>query len=215
MVKRLFDIVLSSVALIVLLPVFGIAAIGIRLSSRGSIFYRAERVGLNGKCFVMYKFRTMHVIQPNNKSVITAEKDPRVFKFGSLLRNLKIDELPQLINILKGEMSIVGPRPEDPKIVKEYYTDEQLKTLSIVPGLASPGSIYNYTHGEKFLAGAEPEESYVKELLPIKLSLESVYIREASFWYDMAIIGRTIWVIVLKALGKRDFPEPRELKNIK
>jgi lipopolysaccharide/colanic/teichoic acid biosynthesis glycosyltransferase len=124
---------------------------------------------------------------------------------------LKIDELPQLINVLKGEMAIVGPRPEDPRIVDEYYTREHLETLSVLPGLASPGSIYNYTHGERLLSADNTEQQYVEQLMPVKLALDIVYVREASFVYDLKIILRTIGVILAIALGKREFADPPEM----
>lgn len=213
MARRLFDIILSLTALIVLSPVFGIAALGIWLSSPGPIFYRARRVGGNQKIFTMYKFRTMHHDQRLSKSVITAKNDPRIFTLGVWLRRLKIDELPQLINILKGEMSIVGPRAEDPQIVDKYYTQEHLETLRVLPGLASPGSIYNYTHGEQLIDKNDPEICYLKKILPIKLALDIVYVRELSFLYDLKIIFRTIWTILLISFGKNSFPDPPEMKK--
>ena len=213
MVRRLIDLILSSVALILLSPLFAVAAVGILLSSPGPILYLAKRVGLNGKVFTMYKFRTMRVDQSSFPSCITAKDDPRVFAFGSWLRRLKIDELPQLLNILKGEMSIVGPRPEDPKIVGNHYAPEHFQTLSMLPGLASPGSIYDYTHGEQFLGLDDPEGHYAERLLPITLALDTVYVREASLIYDARIMLRTIWAILCTSLGRRHFPDPPEMKK--
>lgn len=213
MVRRLIDVVFSSTALILISPLLALAVIGIRLSSPGPILYRARRVGINGKIFFMYKLRTMHVNQSSFSSSITAKNDPRVFRFGSWLRLLKIDELLQLLNILRGEMSIVGPRPEDPEIVREYYALDHFETLSILPGLASPGSIYNYTHGEDMLTGSDVEECYVRRLLPIKLALDIVYVREASFVYDVRVVARTIWVIVCTILGRNSFPDPPEIRK--
>src|SRR5437660_1880399 len=126
---RLIDLILSSVALICLSPLFLLIAAGIRLSSPGPILYCAKRVGIGGKIFTMYKFRTMHVNHGPAGSCITAQNDARVFTFGAWLRRLKIDELPQLVNILRREMAIVGPRPEDPKIVEAHYTTDHLETL--------------------------------------------------------------------------------------
>src|SRR5438034_11703500 len=161
MTKRLLDVVLASVALIALAPVLAVAALGIRLSSRGPILYRARLVGLCGRRFVMYKLRTMHVDHGGHKSVITAERDPRVFAFGRLLRRLKIDELPQLVNVLRGELSLVGPRPEDPVFVARHYAPEHRETLKVLPGMASPGSIYSSTHGDRILSGDDPEARYL------------------------------------------------------
>ncbi|HLH31559.1 MAG TPA: sugar transferase, partial [Terriglobia bacterium] len=151
MIARLFDLVLAGLAILVLSPVLLIAAAGIRLSSPGPILYRAKRVGQGGKLFTMYKFRSMHLPKGDYESRITSADDPRVFPLGAWLRFLKIDELPQLFNIIKGEMSVVGPRAEDPLIVEKYYRPEHYETLKMPPGLASPGSIFNYTHGERML----------------------------------------------------------------
>jgi lipopolysaccharide/colanic/teichoic acid biosynthesis glycosyltransferase len=159
----------------------------------------------------MYKFRTMHVHQDGYASAIAAKNDPRVFVFGQWLRRLKIDELPQLINVLKGEMAIVGPRPEDPRIVDEFYSKEHLETLTVLPGLASPGSIYNYTHGERLLGAENTERQYVEQVMPVKLALDIVYVREASVVYDLKIILRTVRVILAIAFGKRDFADPPEM----
>jgi lipopolysaccharide/colanic/teichoic acid biosynthesis glycosyltransferase len=178
------------------------------------VFYRAWRAGLGGKPFVMHKFRTMHVDQGPAASTITASGDSRVFPFGRLLRALKIDELPQLYDVLRGAMSVVGPRPEDLKIVREHYAPEHLATLDVRPGLASPGSIYNYTHGEQLIGRLNPEADYVEKLLPIKLAIEVEYVRRANFFYDLRIILRACCVIALIALGKRRFRDPPEMARI-
>jgi len=215
MVKRLFDILVATAGLLLLGPVFVIAAIGIRLSSRGPILYRARRSGRNGETFTMHKFRTMHGNQGPKASAITGPSDPRVFFFGSLLRRLKIDELPQLIDVLRGRMSLVGPRPEDPRIVRDYYAPEQRETLRVLPGLASPGSIYDYTHSDQVLAQGNPEQIYVEKILPLKLALDGVYVREANFFYDLRIILRACTVIVLMALGRRKFRDPPEIAKLR
>jgi lipopolysaccharide/colanic/teichoic acid biosynthesis glycosyltransferase len=211
MVKRLFDTTMAFIAFLALTPLFAIVAIGIRLSNKGPALYRASRIGRDGKPFTMYKFRTMDSKRTSFTSTITAIDDPRVFPFGSLLRRYKIDELPQLINILKGEMSIVGPRAEDPDIVHNHYTAAHLETLRVLPGLVSPGSLYNYTHGEQLLDKDDPEKYYLDQLLPVKLALDSVYVREASFTYDLLIILRTIWAIAAVAFRKGYFPDPPEM----
>ena len=213
MAKRLFDLLVAAIALVVLAPVFLCAAVGICLSSPGPILYRARRVGRNGRPFTMYKFRTMRVEQGPNASPITASNDPRVFRFGSLLRRLKIDELPQLVNILIGQMTIVGPRPEDPEIVRKYYTPAQWETLRVLPGLACPGSLYDYTHGERQLNGSDLLGLYGGRLLLVKLALDTVYVRDASLLYDVNLICRTAWTILCIALGRRAFPPPREMKK--
>jgi lipopolysaccharide/colanic/teichoic acid biosynthesis glycosyltransferase len=212
-VKRLFDVALAGAALLLAAPVLLVAGIAIRLASPGPILYRARRVGLGGREFTMFKLRTMHVAAARGGSVITAQHDPRVFRVGGWLRKAKIDELPQLINILRGDMSIVGPRPEDPAIVERHYTAAYRKTLTVRPGLASPGSIFNYTHGERMLSAAQPERDYVERLLPMKMAIEMVYVRRAGIWYDVAIITRTAWVIAASLLGRREFADPPELRE--
>lgn len=212
--KRLFDLAAAGVALAAVAPLLAVGIIGIRLTSPGPAFYRARRAGLGGRPFTMYKLRTMHVPAPADGAVgspITGAADPRVFPFGRLLRRLKVDELPQLYNVLRGDMAIVGPRPEELAIVERYYTPVHHLTLRVRPGLASPGSLYQYTHGDALLSGGDPEERYVTRLLPIKLGLELAYVRRASFLYDCQIIARTVWVIAGVALGRRRFPPPREM----
>ncbi len=137
MIKRLFDIVFASLGLLISFPVVAIAACGIRLSSPGPIFYLAPRVGRHGKPFVMYKLRTMRHRRHDSGSRITGVDDNRIFALGRWLRDWKLDELPQLLNVIRGEMSIVGPRPEDPEMVRLYYTAEHRQTLGVRPGLAA------------------------------------------------------------------------------
>jgi lipopolysaccharide/colanic/teichoic acid biosynthesis glycosyltransferase len=137
--------------------------------------------------------------------------DDRVSAIGRLLRRTKIDELPQLFNVLRGEMAIVGPRPEDPAIVQQHYSSRDLETLGVRPGLASPGSIYQYQSGDKLLTGDDPETRYVDKLLKTKLALDRVYLRHASMRRDLAIIGRTLWAIGAVAVGRRKFNPPPEM----
>lgn len=210
MVKRLFDILAASTALLLLAPLLVCSAIGVRLSSAGPALYRARRVGRGGSEFVMYKFRTMHVAASQG-SVITASSDSRIFSLGRILRALKIDELPQLWNVIRGDMSIVGPRPEDPKIVQQHFGSLGTETLNVAPGLASPGSLYNYTHGHLMVDHQNPEAAYVQRLLPIKLALELVYVRQRSLRYDIGIILRTAVTILQIAAGKKSFPDPPEM----
>ncbi len=210
MVKRLFDVIICAIAIVLFSPVLLLAYLGIRLASSGPAIYRARRVGRGGEVFVMHKFRTMHT-GSDTGSVITGAKDSRVFLVGRILRALKIDELPQLYDILIGRMSIVGPRPEDPKIVTQYYSPRSRETLNIAPGLSSPGSIHYYTHSHLQLDDKDPEQSYVEKLLPIKLALDLVYMRRASLWYDVTIIMKTAVTILLIGLGKRQFADPTEM----
>jgi lipopolysaccharide/colanic/teichoic acid biosynthesis glycosyltransferase len=211
MAKRLVDIVLSALGLLVAVPVLFVAAIGILASSRGPIFHRSRRTGRRGVPFTMYKLRTMHVDHGTFASRITAKDDPRVFRFGAWLRLAKIDEFPQLINVLRGEMSVVGPRPEHPEIVRDCYEPAHLETLRVRPGLSSVGTLFDYIHGEELVGHDDPEGGYTRRLLPIKLALDLVYMRRASLRGDLDIIGRTLWMILARLLGRRRFPEPPEM----
>jgi lipopolysaccharide/colanic/teichoic acid biosynthesis glycosyltransferase len=205
------DVVLSGVALVLVSPLLALAALGIWLSDKGQIFYRARLAGRDGRPFTMYKLRTMRVDHGTFRSVITADHDPRVFRFGGWLRRAKIDELPQLINILRGEMSIVGPRPEHPRIVDQYYAPEHRRLLQVRPGLTSPGTLYDYAHGEAMVGRADPERAYVERLLPLRLALDLVYVDHASLAYDFAMIGRTVALIVAVVCGRRRFGDPPEM----
>lgn len=231
--KRLLDIIVAACALIAGVPLLLVAAIGIRLTSPGPILYRARRIardrrrlpassslgaclterrhaGYGGREFTMYKFRTMHVSAKAGRS-ITARNDPRVFPFGAWLRATKIDELPQLVNVIKGDMALVGPRPEDPEIVRSHYTPDDLMTLQIPPGLTSPGSLYYYTHCETKLASDDVMDLYVRRLLPVKLALDRVYVRHATILYDFQVLSRTMTLLVARSLGRQWFPDPPEL----
>ena len=208
--KRVLDVVLAGLALVIVAPLLGIAALGIRLAGPGPIFYRAQRVGLHNRPFTMYKLRTMRLGQAY-ASVITAKDDARVFPFGGFLRRTKLDEFPQVLNILRGEMSIVGPRPEDPRMVELFYAPLHYETFRVPPGLTCPGSIYAYTHGEAELDASDPERCYAERLLPLKLALDLVYVRHASLGYNLALIARTAWTLGTALLGRRRFPLPPEL----
>ncbi len=194
MIKRLFDIFSSLLVLILLAPVFIVVAIFILFDSKGGVFYRQNRVGKGEKEFGLYKFRTMRPDSDGVK-ITVGDRDPRVTAIGYYLRKYKLDELPQLLNILIGEMSVVGPRPE----VKQYvdlYTPEQLKVLTVKPGLSDLATL-EYVKEAELLAQAEnPEKTYVEEIMPDKLNLNLQYIREQSFALDLKIIFKTIGKIV-------------------
>ena len=215
MLKRLFDICASAFALLVFGPVIVVGAVAVKLSSKGPAFYCPQRAGIDGVPFTLFKLRTMHIDHGSNNSVITAATDSRVFRVGNILRKLKIDELPQLWNILRGDMSVVGPRPEDLKMVEQHYDEIGMLTLTVRPGLSGVGSIYYYTHGEKMLTGDDPEEVYARDLLPIKLALEVVHLRKDSLVADISVIVRTIVAIAKIAAGTRQFDDPPELPEAK
>lgn len=212
MSKRLFDIVAAACALILLSPLLLLAAALIKASSPGPVLYRARRAGLGGRPFRMYKFRSMHHRPSTTGPAITGPRDPRVFTVGRWLRALKIDELPQLFNVLKGEMSIIGPRPEDHELAERHYTKAwQRETLNVRPGLAGPGALFHYTQGDERIDPADPDGSYVRDFLPTKLALERVYVDHAGVLYDLRLIFRTLYVITAIWLGRRHFPEPPEM----
>jgi len=211
--RRALDAVLAAVGLIVAAPLLAAAAIGIRRSSPGPVFYTSQRVGRGGRPFVMYKLRTMHQ-RATHGPVITGVADARVFPFGGFLRRAKLDELPQLFNVLRGDMAIVGPRPEDVGIVERHYGALGRATLAVRPGLTSPGSVWSYTHGEATLRG-DPVAAYVSQLLPIKLALDLGYVQRASLPYDLRIIARTLWVLTTALCGRHTFPEPPEMDAAK
>jgi len=190
MLKRAFDIVLALPLLIVLAPSFVVIAAFVRLDSPGPVFHRARRAGRGGQPFTLYKFRTMVVNAANVGPGITRGNDPRVTRVGRVLRRTKIDELPQLVNVLKGEMSMVGPRPEDPRYVVNY-TPEQRRLLSVRPGIASPASI-KYRHEEEILAaaGGDLDEAYRTTILPDKLRIDLEYVGRQSLLLDLAVLVR-------------------------
>lgn len=205
-VKRCFDLLFAVCFLVVFSPIYIISWLIIKIVSPGPAIYKAERVGKGGKLFKCYKFRSMRV-DSGKVRLTTLENDNRIFPFGKFIRKAKIDEMPQVVNILKGEMTVVGPRPEDKENADKVYVGEYVHILDVKPGLTSTASLYDYTHGELF----EDEESYEKEFMPKKLKLELYYVNHRSFWYDIVLVIRTAWLIILKTCGKRDFAEPKEL----
>lgn len=168
--KRFFDIIVSALALIILTPLLLLISVLVKLTSPGPIFYRAERIGKNGKPFKLYKFRSMASDADKGGPKITASGDARVTPLGRWLRKFKLDELPQFINVLKGEMSTVGPRPEDPHYVN-FYSAEQRKVLDVLPGITSAASV-RYRHEERILNGEGWERQYSEKVLPAKLAIE-------------------------------------------
>ena len=197
--KRVFDLVFTVPGLIVLLPFFIIIAVWVKMDSPGSVFYRQERVGRSGKLFTIYKFRTMVVDADKIGRAITVGEDPRITRSGVLLRKYKLDELPQLINVVKGQMSLVGPRPEVPRYVN-MYTAEQRAVLELMPGITDPASI-KYRNENELLAAAtdadgmevDPEYIYVHEIMPDKIKINLEYAARANVVSDFGIIIRTIF----------------------
>ena len=193
--KRFFDIVFSLITLTVFFPFGLLIALMIVCDTKGHVFYRQMRVGRNNKDFLLYKFRTMNEEADHGSLITIGTNDTRVTKTGLFLRKYKIDELPQFFNILKGEMSIVGPRPEVRKYV-DLYTPEQMNVLSVRPGLTDYASIRYVNENALLAASDNPEQTYIQEIMPDKLALNLKYIQEQSLWVDLKIILKTIAAII-------------------
>lgn len=198
--RRLLEVMASLVGLMLLSPLFLLVAVAIKLDSVGPVFYRGERVGRGGRPFYIYKFRSMVHLEEAEAGRrgpgITAAADERITRLGRLLRRTKVDELPQLINVLVGDMSLVGPRPEDPRYVA-LYTREQRRVLAARPGITSPASV-RYRHEEELLGarrtagGPDWEQVYIKEVMPHKLQIELAYMEQRTLWTDLRVLLDTL-----------------------
>ena len=195
--KRLFDIVASGIGLLILSPVFLILAIWIKLDSPGPVFYRQVRVGRGNKDFRIFKFRSMRVGSDKGSLVTVGGHDPRITRSGYFIRKFKLDELPQLINVFVGDMSLVGPRPEVRHYV-DYWTPEQMHVLDVKPGITDPASIKFRNENELMEQAEDPEKYYIEVIMQEKIKLYLEYVRNHSFWGDIALIFKTFWVIVSK-----------------
>lgn len=191
---RLLDLVASLVGLILLSPLFLLVAVLIKVDSPGPVLYRAQRVGRDGGLFRLYKFRSMIEDAARHGPGITSACDTRITRIGRLLRRTKIDELPQLLNVLKGEMSLVGPRPEDPRYVA-LYTPEQRRVLAVRPGITSPASL-RYRNEEQLLSGPDWEQVYVQQVMVHKLEIELDYLARRTLWSDLGIILQTLLLLL-------------------
>ena len=193
--KRLFDIIASGIGLLLLCPLFLLIGIWIKLDSAGPIFYRQVRVGRNNKDFRIFKFRSMRTDADKGSLVTIGGRDPRITRSGYFIRKFKIDELPQLINVFVGDMSIVGPRPEVRHYVN-YWTPEQMHVLDVRPGITDPASI-RYRNENELLGQAEdPEQYYIDVVMQEKIKLYLEYVEHHSFWYDIKLIFQTFLVII-------------------
>jgi lipopolysaccharide/colanic/teichoic acid biosynthesis glycosyltransferase len=192
MTKRLFDIFFSLIGLIILSPFLLAIAVLIKVASPGPVFYRGERIGKSGKPFRIFKFRTMVVNANKMGGFSTASDDPRLTKIGNFLKKYQIDEIPQLINVLKGEMSFVGPRPE----VREYVgmmTEEERKIIISVPqGMTDLASLWNFHEGEILKGSSDPEKTYIEKIRSEKIRLQIEYVKNHSFLLDLKLIVKTI-----------------------
>jgi lipopolysaccharide/colanic/teichoic acid biosynthesis glycosyltransferase len=194
--KRAFDFAMSLAGLLLVSPLLAVVAIVIKLESPGPAFFLQERVGHLGRTFHIIKFRTMRLSAPSEGPQITVGSDPRITRFGHLLRKSKLDELPQLFNVVKGEMSLVGPRPEVPAFMARYTPEQRAVILSVRPGITDFAAI-EFSDEAEILARAEnPETAYVDEVMPRKFALYKRYVEEHSLWLDIRLIGRTVAKIV-------------------
>jgi lipopolysaccharide/colanic/teichoic acid biosynthesis glycosyltransferase len=193
--KRFFDVLFSGVLIIVLVPLGIVVSIWIILDDFGSPFFMQQRVGLNGRNFGLLKFRSMRKNAESKGQLTVGMNDNRITRSGYFIRKYKIDELPQLVNVFLGEMSVVGPRPEVPKYVL-LYNEEQQNVLSIKPGITDFASIEYVRENELLSASSNPEKTYIEEIMPAKLALNLKYVREQSFLTDMKIILQTVKAIL-------------------
>ena len=193
--KRFFDVVASGFGLIVLSPLFLVLAIWIKCDSKGPVFYRQVRVGRGNKDFRIFKFRSMRVGADKGSLVTIGGHDPRVTRSGYFIRKFKFDELPQLINVLVGDMSLVGPRPEVRHYV-DYWTPEQMHVLDVRPGITDPASIKFRNENELLEQAEDPEKYYIEVIMQEKIKLYLEYVEKHSFLYDFGLILKTFKVIV-------------------
>ena len=193
--RRLLDLTFATLSLIGLLPLVMLCALLVRIQSPGPIIYRAKRVGRGGRIFEMYKFRTMVANAESLGTGLTIYGDSRITKLGRFLRWTKWDEIPQFLNVIKGDMSIIGPRPEAPEYV-EYYTKNQKQVLQVRPGITGPAQIANRDEEEKLKGHADPEQYYITQLMPRKLEIDLNYIEKHGVASDLLWLVKTFFVIV-------------------
>jgi len=205
--KRCFDLLSAVLGLMLMWP--AILAIGllIKAEDHGSVFYRGPRVGLGGNSFRILKFRTMHPDAERFDVMSTANDDPRITRIGSVLRRYKLDEIPQLWNVLCGEMSLVGPRPEVQRFV-DLYTDEEKAILTVRPGLTDWASLWNIDEGAILEGSADPDQAYFELIRPKKIHLQLAYVRQAGFRTDLGILLRTVGAVLFRV----KFRDPRVLE---
>ena len=195
MSKRLFDVVAAGCGLLLLAPALLALALWVRLDSPGPALFRQRRVGRHGRHFDIVKFRTM-ADRPDEGAQLTVGQDPRITRAGRFLRRTKLDELPQLLNVLEGTMSLVGPRPEVPRYVDRYPPAVRQTVLSVAPGITDLAAILFKDENDILGRAQDPERAYVETILPIKLEYYQRYVRERSFWFDLRIIFLTLAAII-------------------
>lgn len=194
--KRIFDLLFSITGTILLLPVFALIAIWIKCDSRGPVFFRQERVARFEKTFRIFKFRTMCLDAESKGRQITIGADPRITRSGRFLRRYKLDELPQLLNVIAGDMSLVGPRPEIPRYVAMYPAEVRDVVFSVPPGITDYASI-EYKDENMILGhAADPDKTYIEEIMPVKLGYYQRYVVERSLWVDFKLVMKTLKVLI-------------------
>ena len=196
MAIRAFDVLAASIGLVILAPAFALIAFVIRSTSPGPAFFRQVRIGCEGRPFSIFKFRTMRADAELVGGQLTVGADPRVTPVGAFLRRYKLDELPQLINVVRGEMGLVGPRPEVPRYVA-HYDERQRRVLQVRPGITDPASVAFKDENAMLVASADPEATYLTELMPAKLEMNLVYLERRTLWTDLVVILRTLRLIAL------------------
>ncbi|MCA0242455.1 MAG: sugar transferase [Proteobacteria bacterium] len=197
--KRLFDLAGAALALLLLAPLFALIALRIKLDSPGPVFFRQQRVGRGGRPFRIHKFRTMVADAPQRGPALTVGADPRITRSGAWLRRTRLDELPQLIDVLQGRMSLVGPRPEVPRYVAHYPPGLRERALAVRPGITDPSSLAHLDESTLLAAAADPEREYIETILPRKLQAAADYAERASLWTDLQVIARTLKLLVQRA----------------
>ena len=196
MTKRMFDLLASTLALVILAPLLLLLALAVRIDSPGPVFFRQERVGRRGVPFRIHKFRTMVADAAARGPVVTLARDPRITRSGRWLRHYRLDELPQLIDVVLGRMSLVGPRPEVPRFVDRYPADLRTTILSVRPGITDPASLAHLDESAMLGRSADPERDYVEKILPAKLRAQADYAARATLRSDLAILARTVRVLL-------------------
>ena len=196
MAKRGLDVLVAALGLMVFWPAFLLIALAIKIDTPGPVFFRQERVGRHGRPFRIFKFRTMHVHDPSTARQFTAAGDPRVTRVGAWLRRTKLDELAQLIDVLRGTMSLVGPRPEVPRYVALYPPEVRAKVLSVRPGITDPASIAYRDEAALLARAADPEREYVDVIMPAKLRFANHYVDSMSMSTDLSLIAATLKAVL-------------------
>lgn len=209
-VKRAFDILFGCLLMLAMIVTYPFVALGIKLSSPGPVLYVSTRIGKDGKPFRFYKYRSMHLDNGQFKGM--SEEQKRVFTVGKILRKTKIDELPQALNVVKGDISVVGPRPMLTTNVSKMYGGRYARVLCVRPGLTSYASLFDYTHGDALVA---QREVYLSTIVPVKRELELYYVEHRGLWTDTRLIFRTAAIILAVVFGKKSFAYPPEYYEAK